>query len=114
MEAETVITRPGLALGARERVFLAGVRVQEHGEILADRLVTQRQHVFWRRTDHHVVAIEVRAAQQLVAYRASDQVHAVIALRHRVSPASGAPVRTGVRANTRPMPPATSPQNAAA
>src|SRR6185312_3952057 len=77
VEAETVVARPRLALGARQRVFLAGVGMQEHREILADRLVALRQHVFGRRADHHVVAIEMRAAQQLVAYRAADQVHAV-------------------------------------
>ena len=57
MKRERVITAPGLALGSRQRVFLAGLRVQEDREILADRAIAEHTHLFRRRTNHHEIAI---------------------------------------------------------
>src|SRR5208283_6079951 len=37
VEAESLVSAPGLALGARQRVFLVRFRMQEHRKIAADR-----------------------------------------------------------------------------
>ncbi len=74
LEHEAVIAAPALALGARQRVFLARVGMQEHRKVLAHRLVAQRQQLLRQRADHHVVAVDHRAVQQFVADRAADQI----------------------------------------
>ena len=74
VELEAVIAARGLALGARERVLLLRFRVQEHREILADRLVAELHHLLGRRADHDVVAVLHRQPEQLVAHRAADGV----------------------------------------
>ena len=72
IESEAAITVAGLAFGARERVLGVRLRVQENGEILADRLEALRQHFSRRRADDHVIAVLHRQAQQLVTYSATD------------------------------------------
>ena len=53
VDGETLVAARGLALGARQRVFLMGLRMQEHREILAHRLKALPDHVF-RRAAHPV------------------------------------------------------------
>src|SRR3546814_2354597 len=43
IDHKAAITAPGLAFGARQRVFFVGLRVQEHREIAAYRAKTLRQ-----------------------------------------------------------------------
>ena len=71
---EAAVAGTGLALGARERVFLVGFRVQEHREIAADLAEAGFQHLVGRRADDDPVALGDRPAEQLVANRASDQI----------------------------------------
>ena len=75
-ELEAAVAAPVLALGARERVFLVRVRMQEHREIATHRPVAGRDHDFGRRADDDPVAIGAAAAEQLVAHRAADAVDA--------------------------------------
>jgi hypothetical protein len=72
MDREALVSGPGLALGARKRVFLVRLGMQEHGEIGADRPKSLLHHLLGRATDHHVVAVLHREAQQLIAHRAAD------------------------------------------
>ena len=74
VELEAVIAARGLALGARERVLLVRLRMQEHREIPADGLVAELDHLLGRRADDDVVAVLHRQAEQLVAHRAADGV----------------------------------------
>ena len=76
-ELEAAIAAAVLALGARERVFLVRVRMQEHREVLADGHVARGEHHLGRGADHHPVAVGDRAAEQLVAHRAADAVDGV-------------------------------------
>ncbi len=73
-ELEAAIAVAVLALGARERVFLARVRVQEHREIASHRLVARRNQNFGRRADDHPVAVNDAAAEKLVPNRAADAI----------------------------------------
>ena len=57
VERERVIAASGLALGPRQCIFLAGLRLQEHREILADRAVAERAHLVRRRADHDEIAV---------------------------------------------------------
>ncbi len=61
-------------LGACQCVFLFCLRVQEHREILADRLITQIKHLLRRDADDHPVAFLHRQSESLVTYGAADQV----------------------------------------
>ena|SRR5437899_8197225 len=81
MHGEALVAAPALSLGARERIFLVRLRVQEHREILAHRLVAEALHFLGRRPDDDVVAILYRQPEQLVAHRAADRVelHSYIA-----------------------------------
>ena len=73
LEAEALVAASGLALGARQRVLLVGVRMQEHREVRADRPEALRHHVFRRGADHHVVAVLHRMTEQGVADGASNR-----------------------------------------
>ena len=57
VEGEAFVAGRGLALGARQRIFLVRLRVQENREVLADRLVAQRHHFLRRGADDDPVAI---------------------------------------------------------
>ena len=74
VKLEPVIAARGLALGARERVFLFGFGMQKHREILADRFVAELDHFFRRGADHDVIAIGYRQAEQLIAHGTADRV----------------------------------------
>jgi ABC-type uncharacterized transport system YnjBCD ATPase subunit len=76
LEGEAVVAVAGLALGARQRVLLAGIRMQEHREILADRPVAAGEQLIRRGADHDVVVVDHRPSQQFVADRAADQIDA--------------------------------------
>ena len=71
-EAGVAVAR--LALGARERVFLAGVRMQEHREVTPDRAKAAREHLFGGAADHDPVAVLDRQPEQGVAHRPADNV----------------------------------------
>ncbi len=80
MHLEPLVTFANLALGTRQRVFLVCLGMQEDGEILAHRFVTQLDHLLGRGAHHNVVAVLDRQAQQFVADGAAYYVgfHAVI------------------------------------
>ena len=71
---EAAIAGTGLAFGARERVFLARLRMQEDGKVLADGLVAQRGQFLGGCAHDDPVALAHRQAEQFVAYRAADEV----------------------------------------
>ena len=72
VEGETAVAPGHLALGARQRVFLVGVRVQKDREILAHGLVALFGHLLRRGAGDDPVHILNRAAEQPVAHRAAD------------------------------------------
>ncbi len=75
IHAETTVAGTGFAFLARERVFFARLRVQEHGEVAADLAKPQVEQVLCRRADDYPVALVHREPQELVAYGAAHQVH---------------------------------------
>ena len=107
VEAEAVIARRRLALGARQRVFLLGLRMQEHGEVAAHRPVTGVQHLLRRRTDYHPVMVAHRPAEQAVTHATSDgkDLHAasVGGGWGRAPGSEGAPRPRGGRENFTPL-----------
>ena len=74
IDDEAAVAAPGFALGARECVFLAGGRVQEHRKIAPDRLEAGRLHRRLGLTDDDVVAVARFQAEQPIAHRAADEV----------------------------------------
>jgi hypothetical protein len=74
VDGEALVAAAALALGAGERVFLVGLRMQEHREILAHRLEAQPHHLFGGRAHHDVVTFLDRQAEQLVAHGSADEV----------------------------------------
>ena len=62
------------ALGARQGVFLARLRMKENGKVLAHGHKAARGHVFRRGAHHHPVAVVHGQAQQTVAHGATDHV----------------------------------------
>ena len=74
LDLETLVAARRLSLGARERVFLVRLRVQEYREILAHRAIAQLLHLLRRGTDHDVILVGDRPAEQPVAHCPSDRV----------------------------------------
>jgi hypothetical protein len=74
VDLESLVAARDLALSARKRVLLVGLRMQEHREILAHRFVAEAHHLLRRAPDHHIVAVCHRQAEQLVAHRSADSV----------------------------------------
>jgi hypothetical protein len=72
---EAAVAGGGLALQPRQRVFLTGVRVQEHRELTADGAVAGTLQLLGRGAHHHPVALVRRQTEQLVPDRASHQIH---------------------------------------
>src|SRR4030095_15236731 len=68
VELEDMIAARSFALRTRERVFLLRLRMQENGKILANRFVSEFQHIFGCRTHDDGVAIFDRQSEQLVAH----------------------------------------------
>src|SRR5690606_19092889 len=87
-ELEAVVAGSGLALRAGERVLLAGFRVQEDGEILADLAKAEGLHLVRGRADDAPVALRHRQPHELVTYRPADKVHFHRAILSRM-PVSG-------------------------
>ncbi len=85
MTLEALVTGTRLALGAGQRVLLAGLRMQKHREITAHLAIAEIDHRLGRRPHHHPVALAHRAAEQLIADRAADQIYV-----HGSNPASSA------------------------
>ena len=74
VELEARVAAAYLALGARERIFVAGDRMQEDGEVLADAPISLRKQLVGRSADDDPVALLDRQAEQGVAYRPADLV----------------------------------------
>ena len=72
VDGEAVVAGAGLALGARERVFLVRVRVQEDGKVAPDGLEAQLQHLLRRHADDDPVPVGRGPAEQRVAHTAAD------------------------------------------
>jgi hypothetical protein len=71
---KAVISRRCLPLGARKRVFLVRLRMQKHGEILADRFKALRRHLLGGGADHDVIAVLNRQAEHVIADRTAHGV----------------------------------------
>ena len=71
---EAGVAAARLALGTRERVFLAGLRVQEDRKVTPDRAEAVREHFFGGAADHDPVAVLDRQPEQGVAHRPADNV----------------------------------------
>ncbi len=93
VDHEAAMPARRLALGARQRVLLAGVGMQEHREVAPDRAEARGQHRVGRRTDHHPVAIPRRQPEQPVTHRAADEVH--LTSHRRPSPVGATTAATG-------------------
>ena len=74
MHRESLVAAAALALGASKRVFLVRLRMQENGEVPADRLEAGALHLVGCRADDHVIAILHGQAEQFVAHGAADDV----------------------------------------
>ena len=83
VELEAVVARAGLALGARERVLLARVRMQEDGEVAADRQIAEGEQLAGIGADDDPVAIAHRATEQSITNRAAHEItlHRCVLLR---------------------------------
>ena len=74
VKVKAVITGRGLALGARQRIFLMGLRMQEHRKIAADRAEALLHHLFGCGADDDVIPVLHRQAEHLVTHRTADNV----------------------------------------
>jgi len=74
VDCEPLVATAAFALGARERVFLFSLRMQEHREVLADGPESAPDHFLRRGAHHHVVPVLQRQPEQLIAHRAADYV----------------------------------------
>src|SRR5439155_21528678 len=74
VEPEALMPASGLALGARQRVFLVRLGVQEHGKIAADWTKPAGEQLLRRGADDNVISIRDRSSEQLVAHRAADAI----------------------------------------
>ena len=74
MELESAIAWTGLALGACERMFLAGLGMQEYREVAANLAKARVEHLLRSSADHDPVALADWPAEQAVANRAADQI----------------------------------------
>jgi hypothetical protein len=71
---EAAVARRRLALGARERVLLVALWMQEHREVAPHGAIAGALHLRLGGADHDPVALPDRQAEQLVANGAADQV----------------------------------------
>ena len=72
---KTGVPLAGFALGARQRVLLMRIGVEEHREIFADLLITQCQQLRRRGAHHHPIMIDHRDVEQAVANGTADQIN---------------------------------------
>ena len=93
VELEAVVAGAGLALGARERVLLVRLGMEEHREVAADGEVAERAQLVGIGADDDPVAVADRQAEQCVANRAADQIAlhlcAAVNASLRASPTNG-------------------------
>jgi len=82
MEDKTVIPRRGLALGARQCIFLVCLRMEKNREVLAYRPETRGDQLVRGCAHDDPVAIPVGAAEQLIADAAADDVGLHLAPAH--------------------------------
>ncbi len=83
MEGEAAITAAALALGTRQGVLLAALRMQEHRKVCAHRAKAPGLHYLRGGADHHPVHFTDRAPQQAITHRAADFVDLHNHLRRR-------------------------------
>ena len=74
LPGEALVARAGFALGAGERVLLAGPRMQEDWKVAPDLPKAALLHLFWRGAHNHPIALAYRSAQQFVAHRAANEI----------------------------------------
>ena len=74
MDHEAPITRQGLALGARQGVFVLGLGMQEDGEIHPDLTESQVQQLLGGGANHHEITLRRRPPQKPIADRAADEI----------------------------------------
>jgi hypothetical protein len=74
VDHEAAVAAAGLALGARQRMFLAGIRMQEYREVLAHGAESQCFHLRLGGADHHPVPVAGHQAQQRITNRATDEI----------------------------------------
>lgn len=72
---EAAVARRDLALEARQRVFLVGLRMQEDREFAPHFAKIVTQQLFTRCADHDPVALFHGQAQQAVSNRTANQIH---------------------------------------
>src|SRR5262249_56887190 len=72
---ESVVAGAALALGARQRVLLVRLGMQEHGEVTPDLLHSLARQVFGGAAHDDPVTLFRRSAQELVPNGAADQIH---------------------------------------
>ena len=75
VERKALVAAARLALGARQRVFLFGARVQENGEVTAHRDEAAAGHVFGRGAHHDPVVIAGAQAKQGITHRPAHDIH---------------------------------------
>ena len=75
IEYETLVARSGFAFGSGQGVFLPRFRVEKNGKLLADCLVSQRDHFLRRTADYDPVAIFYLEAQEFIPHRAADLIN---------------------------------------
>jgi hypothetical protein len=73
-DGKAAVAARRLAFGPGQRIFLAGLRMQEHREVLADRQVALRDHCLGCGADHHPVVVIDGQAQQGIPYRTAHHV----------------------------------------
>ena len=65
----------GLALGARQRVLLTGLRVQKDRKVTADLTEAERQHLVGGCTDDDIILFGDRQPEQAVPHGTTDLVN---------------------------------------
>ena len=73
--AESVVARTGLALGARERVLLVGLGMQEYRKVAPHLLHSLALQFLRGSADDHPVALLHCATEQLIPDCTADQIH---------------------------------------
>ena len=72
MYAKAVVAACGFALGAGQRIFFFGGRVQKNRKVFTDWQKPARGQLFRRAAYHHPVAVLHRQAKQSVAHRTTN------------------------------------------
>ncbi len=74
LECEPGVAMPALAFASRQRVLVAGARIEKHREVAPDTAETARQHLALGGADDYPVTLEWLDSEQTIAHRAADQV----------------------------------------